>query len=100
MGGESRGVAKKLTRLLKICWLSFWVGAATLNGVSVETLQRARLNGSRRVARLFLGDLEIEEHPKGVCFAFSLPKGSYATTLMREFMKSEEGVTDPTEGES
>ncbi len=69
-------------------------------GVSVETLNRARLNGSRRTARLFVGDLEIEEHPKGVCFTFSLPKGSYATTLMREFMKSDEGLPDPTEGAS
>ena len=68
--------------------------------VSVETLNRARINGSRRTARLFVGDLEIEEHPKGACFNFSLPKGSYATSLMREFMKSEEGLPDPTEGES
>ena len=68
-------------------------------GVSVETLNRARLNGSRRTARLFVGDLEIEEHPRGVCFTFSLPKGAYATTLMREFMKSDEGLPDPTEGE-
>jgi len=68
-------------------------------GVSVETLNRARLNGSRRTARLFVGDLEIEEHPRGVCFAFSLPKGAYATTLMREFMKSDEGLPDPTEGD-
>jgi len=69
-------------------------------GVSVETLNRARLNGSRRTARLFVGDLEIEEHPRGVCFTFSLPKGSYATTLMREFTKSGEGLPDPTHGES
>lgn len=68
-------------------------------GVSEENLKRARLNGSRRVARLFVGDLEIEEHPKGVFFSFSLPKGSYATTLMREFMKSDEGLPDPTEGD-
>jgi len=68
-------------------------------GVSAETLNRARLNGSRRTARLFPGDLEIGEHPKGVCFAFSLPKGSYATTLMREFMKSDEGIPDTTDGE-
>jgi len=66
----------------------------------VETLNRARINGSRRTARLFVGDLEIEEHPKGVCFTFSLPKGSYATTLMSEFMKPDEGLPDPTEGET
>jgi tRNA pseudouridine13 synthase len=67
--------------------------------VSVETLGKARLNGSRRTARLSVPDLKIEEDPGGICFTFSLPKGSYATTLMREFMKSDEGLPDPTEGE-
>jgi tRNA pseudouridine13 synthase len=67
--------------------------------VSVENLNRARLNGSRRAARLSVPDLTIEEHPRGLCFIFSLPKGSYATTLMREFMKSGEGLPDPTQGE-
>jgi tRNA pseudouridine13 synthase len=68
-------------------------------GISVETLSRARLNGSRRTARLSVKDLTIEEHPKGVQFIFSLPKGSYATTLMREFMKTGEAPPDPAEGE-
>lgn len=67
--------------------------------VSVETLSKARLNGSRRAARLAVPDLKIEEDPGGICFTFSLPKGSYATTLMREFVKSDEGLTDPTDGE-
>jgi tRNA pseudouridine13 synthase len=68
-------------------------------GVSVESLSRARLNGSRRVARLFLKDLAIETHPKGLSFTFVLPKGAYATTVMREFMKSDEEHTDPAEEE-
>jgi tRNA pseudouridine13 synthase len=66
--------------------------------VSVETLSRARLNGSRRPASLSVADLKVEEHPKGLFFTFYLPKGSYATTLMREFMKSDEGLPDPTAG--
>ena len=57
--------------------------------VSLEALGRARLNGSRRRARLFVEDLTIEAHPKGLSFTFSLPKGAYATTVMREFMKEE-----------
>jgi tRNA pseudouridine13 synthase len=62
-------------------------------GVSVESLSRARLSGSRRAARLFVEDLTIEGHPKGLFFTFSLPKGAYATTVMREFMK--EGLDAP-----
>jgi tRNA pseudouridine13 synthase len=56
---------------------------------TTEMLRRARLDGSRRPARLFLDDLSIEPHPKGLLFTFTLPKGAYATTLLREFMKTE-----------
>jgi tRNA pseudouridine13 synthase len=52
-------------------------------------LRRARLDGSRRPARLFLNDLSIEPHPNGLVFTFTLPKGAYATTVLREFMKTE-----------
>ena len=63
--------------------------------VTTEMLRRARLDGSRRPARLFLNDLRIEPHPSGLLFTFTLPKGAYATTLLREFMKAE--VTLPEE---
>ena len=33
----------------------------------------------------------------GYVVSFTLPKGSYATNLMREFMKSGEEHPDPTE---
>jgi len=56
-------------------------------GVTEEMLDRAHLNGSRRRARLLLDDLEVERHPDGLLFSFSLPKGSYATTVLREVMK-------------
>lgn len=68
--------------------------------ISIETLNRVRLNGSRRTARLSIPDFTIEEHPRGLLFTFSMPKGSYATTLMREFMKSDEGLRDPTKEEN
>jgi tRNA pseudouridine13 synthase len=58
-------------------------------GVTTDMLRRARLDGSRRPARLFLNDLRIEPHPNGLLFTFSLPKGAYATTVLREFMKTE-----------
>jgi tRNA pseudouridine13 synthase len=57
--------------------------------VTTEMLRRARLDGSRRPARLLLSDLCIEPHPDGLLFMFTLPKGAYATTLLREFMKAE-----------
>ncbi len=58
-------------------------------GVTLEMLRKARLDGSRRPARLFLNDLDIEPHPNGLLFTFTLPKGAYATTVLREFMKTE-----------
>jgi len=57
-------------------------------GVTEEMLQLAHLNGSRRRARLVLEDLEVEAHPDGLLLTFSLPKGSYATTVLREVMKA------------
>jgi tRNA pseudouridine13 synthase len=59
--------------------------------VTEHMLDRERLNGSRRRARLLLDDLGVEEHPDGLLFTFSLPKGSYATTVLREFMKGKSG---------
>jgi tRNA pseudouridine13 synthase len=56
-------------------------------GVTEEMLHRAHLSGSRRRARLLLDDLDVEPHPDGLLFAFTLPKGAYATTVLREVMK-------------
>jgi tRNA pseudouridine13 synthase len=68
--------------------------------VTTEMLRRTRLDGSRRPARLFLDDLRIEPHPEGLLFTFTLPKGAYATTVLREFMKTEVALpVDRVEGE-
>jgi len=56
--------------------------------VTEEMLDRAHLSGSRRRARLVLDDLEVAPHPDGFLLTFSLPKGSYATTVLREIMKA------------
>lgn len=58
-------------------------------GIRSQMLRDARLRGSRRRAQLLLEDLQVEPHPQGLCFEFSLPKGAYATTLLREFTKRE-----------
>ena len=55
--------------------------------VDQQMLKRARLKGSRRPARLVLEDIDLEAAPGGLWFGFSLPKGAYATTVLREFMK-------------
>ncbi len=64
---------------------------AVLEGAGIDPplFQRAHLDGSRRPGRLLLTDLAIESHPDGLAFSFTLPKGAYATTLLREFMKVE-----------
>lgn len=63
-------------------------------GVTDEELKRARLPGSRRPSRLSTTDLAIAPHPEGLEFTFSLPKGAYATTVMREFIKEEAELPD------
>ncbi len=56
-------------------------------GVSETMLAQARLKGSRRPARLQIDDLVVTIQRAGVQFDFSLPKGAYATVVLREFMK-------------
>ncbi len=60
-------------------------------GVTPQDFKRAGLKGSRRPARLLPGPIQISPHPQGqaegLWFSFALPKGSYATTLLREFIK-------------
>jgi tRNA pseudouridine13 synthase len=60
-----------------------------IEGITSQMLRDARLRGSRRRAQLLLDDLRVEPHARGLCFEFSLPKGAYATTLLREFTKRE-----------
>ncbi|MGD2144218.1 MAG: tRNA pseudouridine(13) synthase TruD [Anaerolineae bacterium] len=55
--------------------------------VTEEMLDRAHLDGSRRRAHVLVDDLDVQPHPGGLLFTFSLPKGSYATTILRELMK-------------
>ncbi len=63
---------------------------------------RAR-RGARRPLRVPLQEWSVEETPEGIWLAFFLPKGSYATSLLREVMKKEVDVgeeeTSPPTGE-
>lgn len=44
--------------------------------------------GARRPLLVWLEDLEVADHPHGLEIRFSLPSGAYATSLLREFMKT------------
>ena len=58
-------------------------------GVTPEMLNSARLLGSRRVARLLLNEIDIQLDKSGLLFKFTLSKGAYATSVLREFMKED-----------
>jgi tRNA(Glu) U13 pseudouridine synthase TruD len=49
-----------------------------------------RVTGTRRFGRL-TPRIEVTEAPRGVQLSFMLHKGGFATTLLREFMKTEQG---------
>jgi tRNA pseudouridine13 synthase len=54
-------------------------------GVPFETLIHARVPGARRAARIKVGDLRMDKIDQNrIALSFSLPKGSYATTLLKE----------------
>ncbi len=57
------------------------------SGMTWEELQASRLLGSRRAARVPLSDFVCEESPDGLWIRFRLPKGSYATVVLREFTR-------------
>ncbi len=48
-----------------------------------------RLEGERRPLRVPLGEAHPLPDNDGIMLEFSLPKGSYATSVLREIMKSE-----------
>ena len=58
--------------------------------ISQEHFQRAKLDGTRRIAWLPLPSLQITPEETHLWFEFSLPKGCYATVIMREFLKTEQ----------
>lgn len=54
--------------------------------ITMEELERMKVSGSRRIGRI-LTDIDAEITSKGLNVSFVLPKGAYATTVMREIMK-------------
>lgn len=60
------------------------------SGFTIDQMAKARLSGTRRMGRLRLTDLTAEIGAEGLVVRFSLPKGAFATTLLRELMKNED----------
>ncbi len=68
-------------------------------GLTDANWRRMHTDGTRRMGRLFATELAVNEHPLGLEVAFVLPKGAFATTLLREFMKNESAALPPEEAE-
>ncbi|RME82217.1 MAG: tRNA pseudouridine(13) synthase TruD [Caldilineae bacterium] len=60
--------------------------------------RRHRVEGNRRSGCVFLGEVDIRPHPQGLTLSFFLPKGAYATVLLRELIKP--GSAGPEQAES
>ena len=60
-------------------------------GLSLDTLREGgtRLQGERRPLRVPLGEANTEMSDGGVLLEFSLPRGAYATSVLREIMKKD-----------
>jgi tRNA pseudouridine13 synthase len=57
------------------------------SGITLRELAVARLEGTRRAGRIFVDELAIEPLEGALKVSFGLPKGSYATTVLREITK-------------
>jgi tRNA pseudouridine13 synthase len=54
--------------------------------------------GTRRPAQILLEDLDISPVTEGLLFCFTLPSGAYATTVLREFLRSDDTSTIEQKG--
>ena len=52
------------------------------------------------MGRLLIDDLQLAMNDAGLTLSFSLPKGAFATTVLREFMKNESAEEQIGEEES
>ena len=63
--------------------------AAVLDGLGLRWSSFGVRRGDRRPSRICLQDTSVRTVEDGLELAFTLPKGSYATVVLREIMKSE-----------
>ncbi len=62
--------------------------ARRLAGARAQELDRLKVIGSRRLGRL-LPEIDVRATERGLQFRFFLPKGAYATVVLREFLKDD-----------
>ncbi len=58
-------------------------------GLTAVDFAKARTQGARRPARLWLADMALSAGDESLQVDFSLPKGAYATIVLRELTKAE-----------
>ncbi|MEX2536516.1 MAG: tRNA pseudouridine(13) synthase TruD [Trueperaceae bacterium] len=66
-----------------------------LDSLGLRWLDFTARRGDRRLSRLAIGEAQVTEEEGALRLDFELPKGSYATSLLREVMKVE--VDEPAE---
>ncbi len=59
------------------------------SGLTMTQLRRHRVRGARRLGRL-VPDIEVVEQKRGIALSFTLGRGGFATTVLREYMKHPE----------
>lgn len=62
--------------------------------VTPDAWRKHHLQGNRRPGKLFVQPIDLQPHPLGLSLRFFLPKGAYATILLRELLKAEPGALD------
>ncbi len=72
--------------------------AAGLEAGQFRHVGRDRIKGARRPLRIRPEEVQlaggVDEHGPHITLAFTLPAGSFATVLLREIMKNEEGIKE------
>jgi len=68
-------------------------------GITLAHLQKVKVEGTRRLGRLLVPVLQTTVTPDGLCFEFTLPKGAFATTVLRELMKVDLGAAPDIDSE-
>lgn len=67
------------------------IEAGVLGELELEWQDFRSAHGARRASRVKLDEVGLTSTDDGYVVSFTLPKGSFATCLMRELMKTEEG---------
>ncbi len=69
-------------------------------GLTRDVFEHAKVKGSRRIGRLLPQNLTVRISPRSLVLSFTLQKGCFATTVLREFMKNEEEGIDLVQRET